>query len=382
MIKVLASRLGQMLFVLWLLVTVVFFVVNVAGDPTENLALDPNVPPEARQMQIERLGLDRPLWEQYVIFLGNLLQADLGFSFSLYPREVGDILIERLPRTVGLFLGATLLGFGFGFVIGRRLAWWRGTLREHGVTVIGVFLLTVFPIWAALVMIWIFSFELGLFPSRGFLTPALWRGAPFPSNQVFMVLVGGLTVLLVGGIMLRQAAQRLDNPRMRTFVSLGGIAGLAAVVLAAIGASPMGPYAANIAHHTILPTGTLVLLSFGGTMLLTRTSMLETMQEDYVLTARAKGLPESTVRNKHVARTALLPVVASLMLSLVAVLTGSIVFERVFSWPGIGLTFIEASTSGDVPLTIGVLVSYGVIFMITHFLLDVVYTYLDPRIRY
>lgn len=382
MLKVLASRLGQMIFVLWLLMTVVFFLVNVAGDPTEHLALNPEIPPEARQLQIERLGLDQPLWQQYLIYLGNLLQGDFGVSFSLYPREVGDIIFERLPRTLGLYFVSTLLSFLAGFLIGKRVAWWRDTKREHGATIIAVFLFTVFPVWAALLMIWIFSFELGWFPSRGFLTPQIWRGAPFAANQVFITLLVTVTVLLIGALVLRAYSRRLDNPRTAVLLAVAGIAGLAAVFVGFWALSPMGPYAANIAFHTTLPTLTLVLLGFGGTMLLTRTAMLETMQEDFVLTARAKGLGERTVRNRHVARTAMMPVVASLMLSLVTVVTGGIVFEQVFSWPGMGLTLLQASIGGDVPLAIGGLLGFGFLFMIAHFALDVVYTFLDPRIRY
>lgn len=382
MLKVLASRLGQMVFVLWLLMTAVFFLVNVAGDPTQHLALDPNIPPEARQLQIERLGLDRPLWEQYIIYLSNLLQGDFGVSFSLYPREVGDIIIERLPRTLGLYLIATLLSFAAGFLIGKRVAWWRDTKREHGATITAVFLFTVFPVWAALLMIWIFSFELGWFPSRGFLTPQVWRGAPFPANQVFITLLVTVTALFIGALALRILSRRFDSPRNALLFAVGGIAVLAAAFAGFWVASPMGPFAANIAFHTTLPTLTLVLLGFGGTMLLTRTAMLETMQEDFVLTARAKGLAESTVRNRHVARTAMMPVVASLMLSLVTVVTGGIVFEQVFSWPGMGLTLLHAATNGDVPLAVGGLLGFGVLFMVAHFALDVIYTFLDPRIRY
>ncbi len=381
MAKRLLSRLGQLVFVLWLLVTVMFFVVNLAGDPTQQMAMDPNIPPEARELQIQRLGLDQPMHIQYWTYLTGLLQGDMGVSFHLYPREVSDIIVERLPRTFGLLLVATVVSIVAGFAVGKRVAWLRGTRREHGATIVAVFLLTVFPVWAALVMIWIFAFELDWFPSRGFITTALWRGGPYAANEVFIALLLSITALLIAAFAVFLLSRRFDAPWMRTVGGIGGLAAVVAVFLLGWSATPMAEYAANIAYHTVLPTLTLTLLSFGGTMLLTRTAMMETMQEDFVLTARAKGLSERAVRDKHVARTALNPVVASFLISLVTVITGSIVFEQVFSWPGMGLTLLNAATEGDVPLAIGGIISLGFLFMIVHFLLDLVYSALDPRLR-
>ena len=132
----------------------------------------------------------------------------------------------------------------------------------------------------------------------------------------------------------------------------------------------------------ILPVATLTLISFAGTMLLTRNSMLETMREDFVMAVRAKGLPERDVRDKHVARNALLPVVTSLVFSLAFAVDGGIIIESIFSWPGMGQTLVSAALSEDLPLAVGAFVFVGIFVLIAHLVADVLYVFLDPRIRY
>ncbi|OGO08767.1 MAG: hypothetical protein A3K46_03265 [Chloroflexi bacterium RBG_13_60_9] len=131
-----------------------------------------------------------------------------------------------------------------------------------------------------------------------------------------------------------------------------------------------------------LPVLTLTLISFGGTMLLTRSSMLETMREDYVLTARAKGLTEAQVRDRHIARGALLPVVTTLVFSLAFAVGGGVITESIFSWEGMGYTLMEAVTLSDVPLAVGAMAFTGLLVLAAHLAADLLYAYLDPRIRY
>jgi peptide/nickel transport system permease protein len=147
-------------------------------------------------------------------------------------------------------------------------------------------------------------------------------------------------------------------------------------------ASDMRVYAADIAHHTALPVITLTLVFFAQITLLTRSSMLETLKEDYILTARAKGIPERVIRDRHAARNALLPVTTSFVLALAAVIGGGIVTESIFSWPGIGLTLLNAVLVEDIPLAIGGLALIGALSLVGHLVVDILYTFLDPRIRY
>jgi len=126
---------------------------------------------------------------------------------------------------------------------------------------------------------------------------------------------------------------------------------------------------------------TLAIVNYAAVMLLTRSSMLETMKEDYILTARAKGLDEKTIRDRHAARNALLPVTTSMVLALATVVGGAIVTETIFSWPGVGLLILDGITMNDTPLVMGGLAIIGVLALIGHLVADVLYAVLDPRIR-
>jgi peptide/nickel transport system permease protein len=141
-------------------------------------------------------------------------------------------------------------------------------------------------------------------------------------------------------------------------------------------------YALDILHHLVLPIMTLALVNFAGVMLLTRNSMLETLREDYIMAARAKGLPDKVIRDQHAARNAMLPVVTSFVLALAFVLDGGVITETVFSWPGMGLTLLNAAQTQDIPMVIGALVFTGALALTGHLLADILYAYLDPRIRY
>ncbi|CAI8030152.1 Glutathione transport system permease protein GsiC [Geodia barretti] len=307
MTNYLAKRAGQMVLTLFLIVTLTFFLVQAQpGDYATFYALNPDLPAEVRAQIKESFGLDKPLWEQYLIHMKNTFTGNFGVSFGHFPRPVIEVLAERLPRTAVLFLTATAASFYIGFFLGKAIAWRRGGVLEYAATISGATLFTAFTPAFGLMMIWIFAFKLGWLPVGKFLDPL----------------------------------------------------------------------------HMILPIVTLTLISFAGTMLLTRNSMLETMREDYVMAARAKGLPEKVVRDRHAARNALLPVVTSLVYSLIFAIDGSVIIEAVFSWPGTGMTLLDAVRSEDLPLVMGAMMFIGLFSLLAHVIVDVLYVYLDPRIRY
>lgn len=384
MIRYIVSRLFQVLITFLLFQTLVFFLLHAQpGDVTDQFLGNPNIPPESREILRKQLGLDRPLGEQYLVYLKNFWTGDMGVSWTRYPRPVTDIIAETLPRTLVLFLSSTAVSFGVGFFVGRLLAWKRGSAIEYPVTILSIFLYTVFYPWFALVLIWLFAYKLGLFPIGKFITVRLWRGGavPFEANEVFnhmMLVTSILLVVLAVLYLVTQKLSPVDRRRIR-------LPGTIVALVAFFGywfASPMGRWAADIAWHMILPILTLTLVAFAGTMLLTRNSMLETLREDYILTARAKGLPEKVIRDKHAARNALLPVVTSLVYSLAATIGGGVITETYFSWPGMGLVLLEAATGNDIPLAIGALTFTGVLALFAHFIADILYAFLDPRIRY
>ncbi len=389
MTKFIAKRTIQMVLLFVVFLTVLFFLLEAQpGDLSQQYIGNPEIPPEEKARLAARLGLDKPLGERYVSYMRNFFTGNLGNSLSQWPRPVSELIMEAVPRTLVLFLSATLVAYYVGFVTGKVLAWRRGRMTEYLLTLGGVGLYTIFYPWFALLMIWFFGFTLAemtgirVFPINKFIDVNEWVNSPFGTNEVFLRMILVATVaLLAAAITTVIARRRLEiGPALR----VRNIAFAVAVIYPLIyfWTSPMRLYAADILHHTLLPVITLSLVAFAGIMLLTRASMLETLREDYILTARAKGLSPKVIRDRHAARNALLPVVTSLVLALAFVIGGGIITETVFSWPGIGLLLFGAVTLEDIPLAIGTLSIIAVLAMVGHLIADVIYMYLDPRIRY
>lgn len=382
MLKFVSRRLVQMVFLFFLFLTLVFFLLEAQpGDITAQF-LDPTIPAEIRAQLVERLGLDGGVWSRWWSYITNFVTGNLGVSFQQYPRPVIEVIAERIPRTLFLFTFATLLSYVIGFTLGKRLAWRRGGFSEHAITVSGVLLYTVFYPWFAIIMILFFASGLGWFPINGFLNPQFWRGAPFTGNEVFdqMILSSVLTAVIFG-FTAWYARRQEERSRARLVRIVGYGASLAFLVGFWLIRGEMRPFALDIVHHSILPIVTLALIAFAGVMLLTRGSMLETLKEDYILTAQAKGVPEKDIRDKHAARNALLPVVTSFVLGLAFIIGGGVVTETVFSWPGMGSLLLTATVAEDVPVATGALAFVGILALMAHLIVDILYAILDPRIR-
>ncbi len=385
--KFLIRRVLQIVLTLYLFATIVFFIVYLQpGDISQVYINNPKLPPEAREALKRQLGLDQPPHIQYLNFMRNLVTGNLGISFSEYPRPVWDIIKERLPRTVALFLIATLIYYALGFHLGKLIAWRRKGLLDYSATILGVVLFTVYTPWFAYLIIWIFGYKLGWFPLGKFLDPVLWRRYDVPANEVFglMLTVGGAAILfLLAVYVLGRKLHLPPLPRaLMNFGALGLAGGSVAYLLWGPEFQPYGLLARDILWHMVLPVTTVTLIAFGGAMLLMRDSMLEVIKEDYVLAAKAKGLPDKVVRDKHAARNALLPMITSFVLALAFVVDGGIITETVFSWKGMGLTLLDAVTNEDLPLAVGTFVFTGIFALIAHLIADIAYAYLDPRIRY
>ena len=382
MAQYILKRTAQILLTLFVFLSIVFFVVNAQpGDLSNTYALNPDLPPETREKLRAMFGVNEPLWKQYVIHVKNTLTGNLGVSFIHYPRSVADVIAERLPRTLVLFLTATVVSFYLGFVLGKIIAWRRGSWAEYTSTIGGVTLYTVFTPWFGLMMIWLFAFKAGWFPIGKFLDPVVWRDAPTDANAIFnrMIMTAIAVSVVVFLVFLFTTKRRVAKSR---YIQVGSVA-LSLLIVAGVWiGSGMSYLAWDIISHMILPVLTLALISFAGTMLLTRNSMLETMREDFVMAARAKGLPEKRVRDAHVARNALLPVVTSFVFSLAFAVDGGVIIESIFSWPGMGQTLVAAAVSEDLPLAVGAFVFVGIFVLVAHLVADILYVYLDPRIRY
>ncbi len=382
MIGYLIRRMWQMALTLLLILTVTFLLVQAQpGDYASFYVLDPDLPTEVKEQMRATFGLDRPLWQQYLIHMRNTFTGNFGVSFGHFPRPVMEVLLERLPRTLVLFVTATGASFYIGFLLGKAIAWRRGGILEYSATISGTTLFTVFTPAFALMMIWVFAFKLGWFPVGKFLDPLVWRGSDVTANSVFSLMLITALAFAAFAFWVLFALKRKGNTGMRRLSIPIILVGALAIPLA-WALSGIGTLALDILKHMVLPIVTLTLISFAGTMLLTRNSMLETIREDYVMAARAKGLPEKQVRDRHAARNALLPVVTSLIYSLIFAIDGSVIVESVFSWPGTGMTLLEAVRSEDMPLVMGAIVFIGLFSLLAHVIVDVLYVYLDPRIRY
>lgn len=382
MTRYIANRVVQIVFTFFVFLTLIYFLLlSQPGDISRQFIGDPKMTAEMREAIRKQMGLDRPWYEQYLNYMRNFVVGNLGISYSNFPRPVIEIIAERAPRTIILFLTSTIISFTLGFTLGKILAWRRGSLTEYAATFGGVTLYTVFTPWFGLMMIWFFAFTLGLFPIGKFIDPVLWRTAPMSANDVFLTMIQ-TAVIALSVILIAYFISRRMERRYRGWVVWGGVVLALGGVLVAWAGNPTVRYALDILHHLILPIMTLTAISFAGSMLLTRNSMLETIREDYIMAARAKGLPDKVIRDKHAARNAMLPVVTSFVFALAFALDGGVITETVFSWPGMGLTLLDAVTEEDIPLAIGALVFTGILALTAHLVADVLYAFLDPRIRY
>jgi len=382
LLKFIGRRLIQMVFLFFLFLTLVFFLLQAQPGDITSQFIDPTIPAEVRAQIAERLGLGGSIWTQWWNYITNFVTGNLGVSFQQYPRTVIDVIAERIPRTLFLFSFATVLAYVIGFSLGKRLAWRRGGFSEHSVTIGGVLLYTVFYPWFAIIMILTFASGFGWFPINGFLTPSFWRNAPFTGNEVFGQMILSIVVATVIGLATKWFASRQDERSAARLVRwIGYSTALGLFALFWLTKPEMRPFAMDILHHSVLPIVTLALIAFAGTMLLTRGAMLETLKEDYILTAQAKGVPEKDIRDKHAARNALLPVVTSLVLGLAFIIGGGVVTETVFSWPGMGSLLLTATIAEDVPVATGALAFIGILALIAHLVVDILYAVLDPRIR-
>lgn len=383
MFRFLGRRLFQMAFLFVLFLSIVFLLLQLMpGDISDTLIGDPSIPLSTRLELQERLGLNQPLWVQYTTYITNFFQGELGVSFSRYPQDVWNVLWEAIPRTLVLVLTATLVAYWMGFKSGKLIAWGRGGKMEQGFIIGGIGLQTVFYPWFAIVMLWIFGFFFGWFPIGRFIDVRLWQGSGFDATAIFQELIFTTTIAVLAYFVARSFIKRsvpnlVTQQRMQRVAAALAIAGLVAYWYL----NPASAYAWDIVWHTILPVTTLALILFGAVMLITRTSMLETLGEDYILTARAKGLPPQAIRDRHAARNALLPVITSFVLALSTVVGGAIITEQIFSWPGMGQLFLQGILVNDIPLVAGALALTGVLTLFAHLIVDILYSVLDPRIR-
>lgn len=307
-----------LLTVLAVLVINYFLFRVMPGDPVSMLVRNPNMSPEAASKVREMFGLDKPWYEQFFVYLGNLCRGNLGISF-IYKHPVAGIIGERLLATLLLTVVAELIAIGLGMFLGIMAAWKRA--KKLDVLALGFSLLTyAMPtFWLGILMIAFFSGFLQIFPTSGMLSP-------------HMVFAAGW-----------------DRVK-------------------------------DIAWHLVLPALTLALVLVGEYMLVMRSTLIDVLTEDYVVTAEAKGLAQQNILRKHALPNALIPMVTLVSMNLGFTITGALQVETVFSWPGIGRLMYDALQARDYPLLQGIFLVTSVCVIGANFISDILYGYLDPRV--
>jgi peptide/nickel transport system permease protein len=318
-VRYLATKIATLVFTLFAVVTFNFLLFHVLpGDPVHLMARSGHLDTQAQAELTELFGLDRPIFVQYLIYLKDLLHGDLGFSY-VYRQPVTDVLGPAIKNTVLLLGAATIVTVVVGVGLGV-LAGSRANSRTDSSVVVNSLILWSLPtFWIGLILIFVFGVWLGGLPISGITTPGY------------------------------------------EFTTWGHIV--------------------DVGRHLILPTITLALVEVAEFSLITRSSLVDVMSEDYMLTARAKGLARRVIVWHHGVRNALLPVVTATALYVGLVLGGAIQVEAVFSWPGMGLLTYKSVLARDYPVLEASFLIFSITVILANFAADLLYRVIDPRVR-
>jgi peptide/nickel transport system permease protein len=329
----------------------------IPGDPWE-VMLGEHATEQAIAELRERMGFDEPIPVQYLRYVESVLRLDLGRSVKTN-RPVLQEIGQRLPATVELTLGAMVVACVVGIPAGI-LAAYRHNSAFDLATMFGALLGVSMPIfWLGLMLAYVFGFRLKLLPPSARLTIG-----------VEMKTIGEAWGLTAGA--LAQSTARIMTPD--EFFS--GFYVLRAILT--------GNWTAlrDVLSHLVLPSIALGSIPMAVIARMTRSSMLEVLGEDYIRTARAKGLQERVVLLRHALKNAFLPIITVIGLALGTLLGGAILTETIFSWPGLGRLVVDRILSRDYPVVQGSVLVIALMFVIINLLVDISYAYLDPRIRY
>jgi len=288
------------------------------GDPARLLLPKGKQPPEAVEKQRKTFNLDKPMWQQFVYYWGDTLQGRFGMSFS-EKRPVSEVVWERVWPTVVLVGTGTIIATGIGIFTGVFAGWRRNSKYDVISTNSGMVFYAMPTFWFGLLMIMLFSTYLGWFPTGRMQEP----GADLTGIDAFVDLI----------------------------------------------------------WHMALPVFTFAIAWIGEYHLIMRSSITGVMNDDFALTARAKGLSENTVLWRHVVPNAMLPTVTLVMMNIGFVMSGAILTETVFNWPGLGLLAYEAMNKRDYPVMQMVFLIASVAVIVANLIADIMYYYLDPRVQ-
>jgi len=317
-----AAKAGGALLSIAMVIVATFFLFRLLpGDPVRALAQGRNMTPEQLDLERARLGLDKPIPEQFLHFLQQTLSFDLGTSYE-YKRPVVDLIGERIGSTLLLTGTALVMAVSLGLWQGARAGWKPGSRFDKVSTAVSLVLWSVPTFWLGLLLLMVFAAGIG----------------PIP------------------GIFPTRGSSSVDKP--------DGFAGVL-----------------DVAQHMVLPCLTLVAVVYAQYLLVMRSSVIDEVGQDYITTARAKGLTDQRILDKHAFPNALLPMVTLIAINLGYVVAGAITAEIVFSWPGLGTLTVQALDARDYPLLQAIFLLIAVSVVFANFAADIAYGYLDPRVR-
>jgi peptide/nickel transport system permease protein len=326
-VRWLARRSGFYLVTAWAAITLNFLIPRLMpGDPVEAVisryaAQGTPLNPQAMKSITVAFGLQthQSLWSQYVTYWGDILHGDLGVSFAYFPTRVSTVIAQALPWTVVLVGLSTIIAWTIGTLVGVFAGWRRGG-RWDAIVPVGAFFRGIPHFWIGLLAVTVFGVSLGVLPASG----------GYASDLV---------------------------------------------------PSFSGPFIASALVHSVLPALTIIGGSFAGHLLTMRNMMVTSLAEDYVTIAEAKGLPRRRVMLGYAARNALVPSVVGFALELGFAVSGALVVEKVFSYPGVGYTLFQAIQNNDYPLIQGIFLIITLAVLAANIVADVVYVLVDPRAR-
>jgi peptide/nickel transport system permease protein len=334
--RFLITRLILTIPMIWIMITLVFFIMHVLpGDPIRS-QLGPKGTPEQIAVIRERLGLDRPIMIQYGDFLWKTITLDFGNALTQGERRIKDELGERLPATIELTIPAMAITAFVGISLGAYAAKRRKKPEDYGIRVFSIIIYSIPVFFLGLIFQIIFSVNLGWLPSAGRIDPLLLVTFESPTN--FYVFDSIITRNL--------------------------------------------PALISCLQHLILPSLTLALALTGVYIRLTRVNMIEVLQTDFITAGRARGIPERVLVYSHALRNTFIPILTLIGLEFAILLAGAVLTETTFSWPGIGLYLVRRIELRDYTAVTATIAVFAFFVAIISLLMDILYAFVDPRIRY
>lgn len=316
-----------------LLLSIVFLIMRVAGDPVSAI-LGGHAPQEQIEQIREQLGLNRPLFIQFGDYLWQLLHGNLGQSLIWGQRPVLAEIWDRFPATLELSIYAFLISIAIGIFTGTIAATKRGKSVDHVFRLYGIITYSLFIPWIGIMLQLFFGVYLGLLPISGRIGTLME-----PKTVTGLYLLDSLLTFDLDSLV-------------------------------------------SALKHLILPTVTLGVYLSGIFTRLTRTNLMEVLEKDFIKAARARGLSEKIVIYKHGLKNAFIPILTMMGLQFALLLVGAVLTEITFSWPGMGTLLFERVTYRDFTTVQGIIVFFALIVVTVNLMVDIIYAYIDPRIRY